>query len=115
MLLKPYFEKFVEAFKEDFTKHDRKSLDPRKGVNWAVSGMRKCGTDLITDRMVEFTDTDKLDDVKSSLAVARNWMFEGSNEHYFICEFGKVRQCSRTEAIEFFDIKSKKVCDQVAA
>lgn len=115
MLLKPYFEKFVKAYKEDFTRDDRKLLNPRNGVKWAISGMRRCGTNLITDKCFEVTESKSITETLRYLKAAKLFMFEGGNDHFFICENDEVRKCSRSEAIEYFEKKFKKVCDQVAA
>lgn len=89
--LEKHFNKIVKHYREDFTVYDRELLF--RNPKWAISGMRRTGTNLITSAY-------------DNLKAAYIFMFEGSNTHFFICENGKVRRASKEKAILFLKKKA---------
>lgn len=108
MQLKPFFQKIVKAYKEDFTVHDRSALHPSKNVLWAVSGMRESGTNIITSSAVDDSKANQTEEMfKHTLACASLFMFEGGNTNFFICQNNTVKEVSKDEAYEFLKAKTE--------
>lgn len=108
MQLKPFFLKIVRSYKEDFTKFDKGTLRRSQNTEWLISGMRQCGTNLITSKEIEKSKSmQTAEKHQATLDALFIFMFEGSNQRFFTGENGSVLEVSRESAIEFFKNKTE--------
>jgi len=89
--LKPVVLGYLEGYKEDFTKHDKKQL---RNVKEFIHSMRKTGTDLI---ILDIMKKDVEDYGKETILSSYD-AFHNRNNRYFYGKDGKVTEITRDKA-----------------
>jgi len=108
MQLKPVVLSYVEMYKTDFTKYDKKILTRlwrkhRKSAKFILA-IRKTGTNLYdyTTESEKLKNSKTESDIRERVGIYKMWIIGNNgyewNDRFFHCENGEIKEISREDA-----------------